>query len=690
MQLLKKLSLIGERPLALALALAAAACIAGGKAEPFTIYVSPLGNDSWSGRLASSTANEDDGPFASLSHAMQTARKARQAGVGEDGITIILRGGNYFLSEPLVLTPEDSGVSTKAPFTIEAYQDEKPVLHSGQLITGWKKSAARPGVWKAEVPSVRNGQWYFRSLFVNGLRATRARTPNAGFFRMVGKRFHDNPVQFKFKPGDLRPEWAENDDVELIAFEKWTDFRQHIRKINVVENVLTLSGSAKPHTREIEARYFVENTSDALDTPGEWYLDRKTGVVSYMPREGEDLANVEVIAPRLHELVRLQGDFTTKKAVHHVVLRKLTFRFTDWTMTDEGYYDRQAAVDVAGDLVAEGATDCVVEDCTFSQLAGYAMDFGKGCQHNRIVGNEIVDIGAGGVRLGETAKRIDRFELNHSNVVTDNHIHEVGVIYSPAVGVLILQSSRNRIAHNHIHHLFYSAVSVGWTWGYQESPCYENVVEFNYIHDIGQNMLSDMGGIYTLGPQHGTLIRNNLIQDVEPFTYGGWGLYTDAGSTDIVLENNVVYYTKSGGFHQNYGRNNVVRNNLFAFGRENQLMRTLEETHVSFFFTNNIVYFDSGNLLGGNWKNDHFVMNWNLYFDARPNFKPDELKFEGASLAEWHRRGHEEHSLIADPEFVAPEKNDFRLKPTSPAFKLGFKPIDLSTVGVRPQTERTD
>jgi hypothetical protein len=329
-----------------------------------------------------------------------------------------------------------------------------------------------------------------------------------------------------------------------------------------------------------------------------------------------------------------------------------------------------------------------VQDCTFTRLAGYALELGKGCQQNRIVGNELFDLGAGGIRVGEAVKTQEPFEQNYGNVITDNHIRHGGVVYPPAVGVLIMQSGRNRVAHNHIHHLYYTAISVGWNWGYQETPCRENVIEFNHLHDIGQFMLSDMGGVYTLGIQKGTIIRNNLIHDVNSFTYGGWGLYPDEGSTDIVFENNVVYRCKSAGFHQHYGRANIVRNNVFAFGKENQLMRTRQESHISFIFTNNIVYFNSGNLLGSNWSDDYFAIEGNVYFDARPGATPATMKFAGATLEQWRARGHDTNSIIADPFFVAPEKYDFRLKTNSPAFKLGFKLIDLSQVGVRSGKDR--
>jgi hypothetical protein len=112
-------------------------------------------------------------------------------------------------------------------------------------------------------------------------------------------------------------------------------------------------------------------------------------------------------------------------------------------------------------------------------------------------------------------------------------------------------------------------------------------------------------------------------------------------------------------------------------------MRSREENHNSFTFERNLVYFDSGDLLGSNWSNNRFKMDSNLYFDARPDASPDSLRFQDATLDQWRQRGHDLNSVVADPQFRAPGKFDFRLKRGSPAFKLGFQPIDLSTVGVR-------
>lgn len=654
-------------------------------AEPARLYVSPDGNDDWSGRTASPANNPPDGPKASLPAALLAAR-GLMSNAASDGVTILVRGGTYELAQPLTLTPEDSGASPDRPLIITAAPGERVVISGGRRLTGWRKVEGKPDLWETEIPEVRSGQWYFRELFINGHRKQRARTPSQGFFRIQGGSPQTKPVSFQYRPGEIKKEWADLGDVEVIALLAWADLRMPIRKVDEETHTVTLAGNPRPSNQESNARYYVENAPDGLDSAGEWYLDRKSGVLRYQADPSEDLSKAEVIAPKLRDLVWIRGDFTRKRAVQNVAFSSLTFSYTDWDLEEKGYADTQAAIATQGDILAEGAVNCRVEDCTFSHLAGYALELGRGCRANRIVGNDLVDLGAGGIRIGATAVAQDSFDQNSGQIVTDNEMHELGRVYPPAVGVLILQSGGNRIAHNHIYDLYYTAVSVGWNWGYKETPCRDNVIEFNHMHDIGQSMLSDMGAVYTLGPQKGTVVRNNLIHDVNSFTYGGWGLYPDEGSTDILWENNVVYRTKSAGFHQHYGRENIVRNNVFAFGKEHELMRTRDEQHLSFMFFNNIVYFDTGDLLGSSWKNDRYLMDFNLYF--KPGAASEQITFAGASLDQWHERGHDVHSIIADPLFVNVEKYNFALETNSPAFKLGFRPIDLKEVGVRNKAAR--
>ena len=673
--MLRRWFTVGSMSLGLALSLSAG---------PLILHVAPNGKDEWSGRPATPGRDGRDGPLATLPAALKAARAARQdAKSTAEGITILLRGGTYELREPVVLAPEDGGLSSNQVVTLGAYANEVPVLSGGQRISGWKPVAGQTGLWQADVPAAREGKWMFRSLFANGQRLQRARAPNHGFYRIQGDSPQDHPVKLRFKAGDIRKAWAEDGDVEVVAYLSWADLRMQIRSVDEAANIAVLSGDPQPSNRENNAQYFIENAPDALDVPGEWYLDRRKGIAFYWAKPGEDPNKSEIVAPRLQELLVLRGDFAAGRSVQHVRVQGLTFAYTDWALGANGYADTQAAFGIPGDVRAEAAVDCVVEHCRFVHLAGYALELGRGCQRWRVAGNEMVDLGAGGVRIGEPEKRPEAIDWNRGHVVTDNHIHRLGRVYAPAIGVLILQSGMNRVAHNHIHDLFYTAISVGWNWGYQETPCRENLIEFNHLHDVGQFLLSDMGAVYTLGIQKGTVVRNNLIHDVNSFTYGGWGLYTDEGSSDIVLENNVVYRTKSAGFHQHYGRDNIVRNNIFAYGKESQLMRSREEEHRSFTFERNLVYFDSGDLLGSSWSNNRFQIDYNLYFDSRPGAQAESLRFKGATLEQWRERGHDLHSQVVDPQFVAPKEYDFRLKPTSPALQLGFKPIDLTEVGVR-------
>lgn len=625
-----------------------------------------------------------DGAVKTLEAAIKEAARIRSSGNNEP-VRIELAPGRYELEAPIIVTPELAGNGLE----VVGPSGSRPVVSGGRRITGWKRDTRNPNLWTAEIPEAREGKWEFRQLFINGRRATRARQPNAGaFYRINGESPQDKPARIKFKPGEIKPEWAAAGDVELIAYLAWADIRMQIRKVDADQGVATLSGDPRPSNKENNAQYYLENAEEFLDAPGEWWLDKKTGRVSCLAHAGEDLERAEVIAPRLQELVVLKGDFEKKVPVRNVVFRNIVFSHTDYLLPETGYADTQAAIATRGEFRAEAAEDCAVENCVFSHLAGYAVDLGRGCKRFKVIGNEMEDLGAGGVRIGEPQRPGGAFEENHSHEVTDNHIHAGGRIYPPAVGVFILQSGTNRIAHNHIHDLYYTAVSVGWNWGYQETPCRENIIEYNHLHDIGQGLLSDMGAVYTLGIQHGTVIRNNLIHDVNAFTYGGWGLYTDEGSTGILLENNVVYRCKNAGFHQHYGKENVIRNNIFALNKENQIMRTRPEEHISFFLTNNIVYFDSGNLLGSNWSNDHYVIDQNIYFDARLGTEQERMKFAGGSLEEWRKRGHDTNSLLADPLFENPGQGNFHLKPNSPALARGFKPIDLSTVGVRPREKR--
>ena len=245
----------------------------------------------------------------------------------------------------------------------------------------------------------------------------------------------------------------------------------------------------------------------------------------------------------------------------------------------------------------------------------------------------------------------------------------------------------NVVAHNLIHDFFYTGISVGWIWGYRDSPARDNRIERNHIHRIGQRVLSDMGGIYTLGPSPGTVVRNNLIHDVEKWNYGGWGIYPDEGSTDLLIENNLVYDTSSSPFNQTFGKNNYIHNNIFAFGRGYQVMQTRGENHLTVIFDRNIFCFEEGEVLGGhegafmagNCTPSTARFERNCYWTT--SGKPP--KFMGMRLDKWQKQGFDAGSVTADPLFVNARKRDFRFKSDKTIRRIGFVPFDLGGVGPR-------
>ena len=694
--------------LALAAGLATAAVPAAAAAPGVgAFFVAPDGNDQWSGSRPSANWRKSDGPFATVSRALEAARSWRQKNPAA-APSISLRGGLYLLEQPLVLKPDDSGL------TLSAYGAERPILSGGRKISGWTASTVQGrSLWAADVPQVRDGKWVFRELWVNGRRAVRARQPNDGYFKVAEvpdktAEWSQGQMRFRFAAGDLQS-WKTTSDTEAVVMDRWVESRLPIHAIDEKERVVSFN---KRSVFQLTAGdpYYVEGHFEALDQPGEWFLDRSAGKLYYLPRPGESLKEVEAIAPNLVQILRFEGRPETGQFVQHVTARGLAFSHTEWffpsgfdTAKDKptvwpppnaevgGF--AQAAVGVPGAVWGEGVRDCVFERCVFTALGNYGLELSRGVQSNRIVRCEFSDLGAGGIKLGETSVRASANEQSRGNEVSDCAIHDGAKMFHSAIGIWIGQSPDNRLTHNLIHDFYYTGISIGWTWGYGPALATNNLVAFNVVHHIGVKsdgdgpILSDMGGIYTLGRQPGTQILNNLWHDIAGLNYGGWGIYFDEGSSGIVARSNVVYRTTHGGFHQHYGATNFVQNNVFAFARDHQVQRSRPEPHPSFSFQTNIVYFDHGVLLGGNWSNDNYIMDWNVYWDARTDFRPADLRFADSTLEQWRARGHDAHSQIADPLFTEPRQNDFSLRKNSPAFSFGFQPIDLSQVGPRKETE---
>ncbi|MEK7397715.1 MAG: right-handed parallel beta-helix repeat-containing protein, partial [Candidatus Poribacteria bacterium] len=317
------------------------------------------------------------------------------------------------------------------------------------------------------------------------------------------------------------------------------------------------------------------------------------------------------------------------------------------------------------------------ENCAVAHVGNYAIELGKGCKNNKIINCDLFDLAGGGVKIGETRISENDAEIASDNEVRDCHIHDGGMVFHSAIGIWIGQSPNNRMVHNHIHDFYYTGVSIGWTWGYGKALATGNILEDNHIHHIGIKsngdgpILSDMAGVYTLGLHEGSVIRHNIFHDIAGIQYGGWGIYFDEGTTHILAENNLVYNTTHGGFHQHYGKENIFRNNIIAFARDYQIQRSRPEEHVSFTFERNIVYWDKGIAFSGSLGNLNIVFDNNLYFAVGDG----KMLFNNLSWEEWQKNGMDKNSIISDPMFVDPAKRDFHLKKGSPAEKIGFVPF---------------
>jgi len=658
------------------------------------LYVATNGNDAWSGRLAEPNATKTDGPLATPGRARDEIRRLKAAGQASQGTTVLVRAGVYYLEEPLRFGPEDSGTA-QAPITYAAYPGETPVLSGGRRITRWVRPA-QGQIWTAEVPEVKAGAWYFHQLFVDGQRRVRARIPNEGYLlhegpieplvdRAKARLDNNTKMGFRYKPGDLKP-WTNLDDVNVIQFHSWTASLHWIKELDEQNSVVRFTAPSDWPTSywTKNERYYVENVSEGLDAAGEWYLDRATGALRYWPIPGEDPTAAQVVAPRLRHLVLLEGDAAQGRFVEHIIFKGLSFQHADWHIPDRGKADGQAAVFVDAAVMARAARHCALERCEVAHVGEYGLWLGMGSQENRIVHCHVHDLGAGGIKIGETQKPDDERRAVRGNTVDNCFIHDAGHVFHGGVGVWIGSSSHNAVTHNEICDLDYTGVSVGWRWGYGPSSAHHNLVEWNHIHHIGRGVLGDMGGVYTLGISPGTRIRHNVIHDVySPGIGGGAGIYPDEGSSEILIENNLVYNTESGCFSQHYGRENTVRNNIFALSLQGEVARYRQEDHLSFSFERNIVYSQDGYLLLGNWSNGNYRIEHNLCWDT----STPEPDFAGLDFEQWQALGRDQHSLLADPGFVNARKFDFRLKPGSPAEKIGFQPFDMASVGLYGEPE---
>lgn len=657
-----------------------------------TFFVSPTGNDTWTG--------EQHRPFKTLNRAFVENEN------NQDTLYIQVASGDYFLEKPLELSGR-----LNCPVVVKGDKKNKPRFLGGIKIQQWEKY--RNGVYRAYVPEVKRYGYQFEQFFVNGVRAIQARTPDKDWFYVKGYK------EYPYVSGGRSANYAtqkiimdkqdlkslsglsasELADTRFRFYHKWDITQKEVAYACPDSGFVYFHGGGmKPWNPISEgARYIMYGYKAALDVPGEWYLDKAEGYVYYMPRTGEDLETAECIAPTLHQWIIVKGK--SGAILKDIRFENLSFQYAAYSMPKLGDEPMQAAATVEAAIELTHADNVNFVNCEMQHTGGYAIWLKEACTNNTIDHCYIADLGAGGIKIGSPCYTNDSTLISRHNVVNNSIITHAGSELPCGVGVAIFHASDNKVTHNEISDLRYSGVSVGWVWGYNNSyeiwtnilkkdgtvdfkqtrlvsPAVRNLIAYNHIHHIGWGELSDMGAVYTLGESYGTRIVNNIIHDVLSYDYGGWGLYTDEGSTGVEMSSNLVYRCKSGGFHQHYGKENKIENNILAFGYYYQAQYTRVEEHLSFHFRHNIILQDKGETLAGPWENGKIDMDYNLYWhlDGKPQFGKH-------SFEDW-KKLKEKHSVMMSPCFKDVLNDDYNFASLKAVRKIHFKPFDLSEVGV--------
>lgn len=649
-------------------------------------HVSPSGSDTNTG-----TAEK---PFATLFKAQKAVRDLLVSGPPAESVSVILHEGIYRQSEPLVFLPEDSGTK-KYPVVWMAAPGTKPVISGGKTVSGWKKFNDR--LYVADYKhSADDGPW---QMYVNNRLATLARTPNVGscFYtqRLVYQGNNSSPcLGFKYEEKDAGS-WLDDPNVQIVQYHHWSNSWNRIKSVDQQRRLITYTRNGGAHAGGPEVRYYITNSFDSLDEPGEWYYDRGKSKLFYYPLPNENPTTMTIDVPLLEaSIVLVKGVIEKGKPVSHLVFRGLTFEHTDAGLSADYRHSVQGAHTQRGAFSATGMDDCVIEDCVFTNIGEHGISLKTGCHRNRISRNHIHNMGGGGVYLSEEVPvdKTDVWMTSH-NIVDNNFIHDGGLVYAASCGVFMGGSANyNQITHNEICNMSWDGIHAGWSWsGTSPAWTHHNEIAWNHIHQIGNGVLSDIGAVYFLGISTGTVFHHNRIHNVSRFTrgregYGGWGIYLDAGSSNIRIENNIVSDTQDGGLHLHcyaYPFGDQVTNNIFAFGRNGGMIRNgdMESkvgNHVD--LSHNIVYEDGDIICGGyNWhRGSNFSTDWNCYWTTGRKAP----LFGGRTFDDWKKEGNDVHSMIADPRFKDVTNRDFTLLPDSPALKLGFKPIDQSQIGL--------
>ena len=657
----------------------------------YDIVVSPRGDDSAEGTL--------DNPLRTVYAAKEKVKALKGADCG--AVTVWLREGVYVIDDTLVFDSSD------CPNVVyRSYPGEDVAFSGSKEISGnWQHTQINGVDALVTDVAVDSEDDYFRSLFKDGKRLSRSNYPKQGVLKVA------DPFEGEGVPSDWSPEFfthtvafgahtedlidfANVSDVDVRLMHFWCDELLPLRSVDMSTGRIETS-KISSMTIRVDDNYVFENVREALSLPGEWYLDRTEGKLYYVPQEGDTAENTELYAGGCEQLIRMSG-------AENISFQGINFENTDWERIDGTFFGRdmfvshpaydnieyggphpQAAFEVPAAVYISACSGIDFTDCRFENISYTAVKFDAASKDCNITACRFNEIGANAVFIhGDFVVPATTQNIN----VTDCHISNYGRIFNNAIGILLTHAVDCELSNNEIHDGWYTGISVGWNWGYSDNPTNNIKICDNLIYNIGNGWLSDMGGIYTLGIQPDTVISGNVIYNVGcdegEYGYGGWGIYLDEGSSGILVEKNLVYDCSSQTFHQHYGKDNTVTNNIFAFGGEGAFIISRHEEHNSLFLENNILVTDNSMMYARTIESDWFVDNANLYWD----YKNGGNVISGYSMSLFDRksiplmvgRGYYNNGVFTDPLFKDAANRDFTLATNSPALDIGFEPWEYN------------
>lgn len=569
-------------------------------------YVAPYGHDSNSGTMQA--------PFATIDRAKRAARKARKNIV--QAVTVWVREGTYYLREPLLFTPADSG-TLDAPVTYAAYGDELVTLSGGRkLQCQWKPY--RGDILRCFLPDIKSGELVFTQLFIEGKRQIRARYPNydAGNPLPGGSGYADAthlseewpPQKCHFDPSHFSPRrWKKPEEavIHIFPLDYWGNLQWEVNSVDRTTGEITFGwggfqlneqvfgkaatgiGKSQIYSRDIRSRFFVENVFEELDAPGEWYLDREDGMLYAIPEKGVDPSAMLVEAPVLEHIVEFRG--SQRQPVRHI--RLTGFRIAHTASTFLNTYEAPSLGDWTihrgGAVFFEGTEDCAAENCFFDAVGGNGLFINNYNRRTRIYGNKFTLAGDSAICLVGSESQIQGTNrpLPSENLIANNLIHDCGVFGKQIAGVFLSTSEKNTISHNLIYNMPRAAICVNDGWGGG------HVIEFNHIHntvrettDHGPFNSWGRGRFWCMEQSHGnashasgyhdgdknypfsypeadgytSIIRNNLFR--EPHSANQLGIDLDDGSSHYHIYNNVCVGIS---IKLREGDYRLVENNIF-------------------------------------------------------------------------------------------------------------------------------